>query len=916
MASSDATSTKKKELLAYKAKILQEIKYYDKRIEEVRSKCLKTSFVEDSDSSDSEEEFSLSIDNGPSASQLKLQQAMLRTCLQATQELTSLQVLQSEVNVLVEDPVVIGEPPVKEPGVWREVTAECRVDLVPFSITFFVHQPNRQFGQLSYRGLRVVPVKTAHEGELSKSVLPSVSRPSDAVEVIKSYAAAQRSRRTTLARLADKYANELYMEPMPDGGYILKCANLLEVSWTLQNKWSPIAAFHHRMKFDLEYMDEAYIKIITQAHRQLSDPSLETDERTLLLSKIISTCLEAQGPTQELYESMSSDPENTQTLKTRRTTLDQEPDGPGMKKKTEKELMAPPKSLPKKSKLKGKENIADNRKEKLKRGNSDENMNSVKKMRTELPEERIVSENDTKSSEKPKNKPDSAKTTISTATVENDANTNTKQTERASVASAKNTEAKKTQNNVQTEAASKDDKEKTKNAAEKSKTVKEKVDKVKETTESKNSQKEINVGKKINKPIPIKEKVTKTVEPGKNDDKTKTIKEKEIGEGDNQKNAVDTKKVPKTAGPVKNVDKNKEKSNADKLKKAINVATSKNKADSAKTTEINNKNVKEKANTQKEDKLKEIDTVKNKQPINDEVKETNKPKSKVNNQKNVKPDSKLDNQKNVVNVPNAKNKESTKIKAPSTKINTNVDNTKKVIPNKNKLINENKKTVVNNVKKPQAVNKITQDKNKPLQNAKKPIKTVSSNKIDENTIEKVVEKQSVAVKRKSNMADRTDNVTNAKKPNKPETTSNSTGKIKKTVTETKMQKITKNITPKFKSKLIPGGLKAQAGNTRVLSEIEKQNSDKKSKIPQKKLPVISENTLKKNPLRISPRKIPSTFKTPSLAVKQKTIQKTTSIPKAPKSLLLKLLIIFRLTNDNVTLCFFVKMKCHGLYGVK
>ncbi|KAL0803427.1 hypothetical protein ABMA28_017274 [Loxostege sticticalis] len=850
MASSDATSMKKKELLGYKAKILQEIKYYDKRIEEVRSKCLKTSFVEDSDSSDSEEEFSLSIDNGPSASQLKLQQAMLRTCLQATQELTSLQVLQSEVNVLVEDS---GGYRVSQ-ALWREVTAECRVDLVPFSITFFVHQPNRQFGQLSYRGLRVVPVKTAHEGELSKSVLPSVSRPSDAVEVIKSYAAAQRSRRTTLARLADKYANELYMEPM-------KCP------WTLQNKWSPIAAFHHRMKFDLEYMDEAYIKIITQAHRQLSDPSLETDERTLLLSKIISTCLEAQGPTQELYESMSSDPENTQTLKTRRTTLDQEPDGPGMKKKTEKELMAPPKSLPKKSKIKGKENIADNRKEKLKRGNSDENMNSVKKMRTELPEERIVSENDTKSGEQTKNKPDSAKNTISTATVDNDANTNTKQTERASVASAKNTEAKKTQNKVQTEAASKDDKEKTKNAAEKSKTVKEKVDKVKETTESKNLQKEINVGKKINKPKPIKEKVSKTVEPGKNEDKTKNIKDKEIGEGDNQKNAVDTKKAHKTAGPVKNVDKNKEKSNADKLKKAINVATSKNKADSAKTTENNNKNVKEKANTQNEDKAKEIATVKSKQSTKEEVKETNKPESK------------LDNQKNVVS---AKNKESTKIKAPSTNINTKNDNTKKVIPNKNKPIDENKKTVVNNVKKPQVVNKPTQEKNKPLQNAKKPIKTVSSNKIDENTIEKVVEKQSVAVKRKSNMADRTDDVTNAKKPSKPETTSNSTGKIKKTVAETKMQKITKKITPKFKSKLIPGGLKAQAGNTKVLSEIEKQNSDKKSKIPQKKLPVISENTLKKNPLRISPRKIPSTFKTPSLAIKQKTIQKTTSIPRLMK----------------------------------
>ncbi|XP_052755163.1 GATA zinc finger domain-containing protein 14-like [Galleria mellonella] len=342
---------KKKALQLQKEKLLAEIRYYEKRIEEFPN-CLNRSFTLDDCSSDSEEEFPIRIEHSRSVSELKVEQSVLKTRLQATQELTNLEVLQSEVKVLVGEPEFTGEPPVTEEGVWLEVTAECRVDLVPFSIIFCVHKPSRKFGAFSYRKLRVAVVKAAHETELAASVLGTVRQPSDAVEVLKSYAVAHRSRRTTLARLAEKYGNSLFMEPMAEGGYLLKCADLLEMSWTLQNK-SRVAPFQHRMKFELEYMAESYIKAISQVHKQLSDPTITTDERTLLLAKIINIVLEAKGPTQELYESMESDPETASSLRRRRTTLD-EPDPaieyPVVKKKKDNEVMAPPKSLPKKVK--------------------------------------------------------------------------------------------------------------------------------------------------------------------------------------------------------------------------------------------------------------------------------------------------------------------------------------------------------------------------------------------------------------------------------------------------------------------------------------------------------------------------------------------------------------------------------------
>ncbi|CAH0698445.1 unnamed protein product [Spodoptera exigua] len=363
MSHSNVINEKKKALLAYKDKIEDEIKYYEKTIDEFRVNHKNISFYDDSDSSDSEDEFPFAVDTGPSISELKLKQALLKTCLHATQELTSLTVLQSEVELLVEEPKIEGEPPITEPGTWKEVTAECSIDLIPFTITFYMHTPAYKFAPTSYRGLRVVPVKGSHELELSKSVLQSLKVPSDAVEVLRSYAEGYRSRRTTLARLANKYANSLFMEPHPEGGFILKCAGLLEVSWRLENKWSPVAPFHHKMKFDLEYMEESYIKIITQAHKQLLDPTIQTDERTLLLAKIIATCLEARGPVED------SD------LESKTTERDNDIE------KRDSEVMAPPKSLPKKGKQKVKDNSDNNA---VKRNLADEDKDSsAKKMKND-----------------------------------------------------------------------------------------------------------------------------------------------------------------------------------------------------------------------------------------------------------------------------------------------------------------------------------------------------------------------------------------------------------------------------------------------------------------------------------------------------------------------------------------------------
>nr|XP_034837806.1 uncharacterized protein DDB_G0287625-like [Maniola hyperantus] len=350
---------KKQKLLSRKEELLKELKYYETRIEDARASANIPNFYED-DSSDSEIEFS--INTGTSVTELKLQRSGLLTGLRATEELTGVTVLQSELNIVLNVPDFEGEAPITEDGLWREVMAECRIDLVTFSMTFYAHQPSRQFAPVSYRGLNVMPTKLVHEKELTLSVLPTLTTPSDAVEVLRSYAHAHRSRRSTLARLAEKYADSLFMETLPEGGYVLKCAKLLRASWTLQNKWSQVAPFYHKLTFDLEYMDETYIKTIMQAHKQLCDPALDTDDRTLLLAEIIDTCLEARrqiGPdsdadSQNSKTNQKSDVENQNSKR----PSDQEMDAPIKSS----EIMGPPKSLPKKSKAKGKENIVANEK--------------------------------------------------------------------------------------------------------------------------------------------------------------------------------------------------------------------------------------------------------------------------------------------------------------------------------------------------------------------------------------------------------------------------------------------------------------------------------------------------------------------------------------------------------------------------
>ncbi|XP_045540802.1 uncharacterized protein LOC106709359 [Papilio machaon] len=334
---------KKNALQQRKEKLLEELKLCDKQIKKAKQNETNNNLKYD-DSSDSDTELTLRMDKSKSLPSLVRMKSALQTRCNATAELTGLEVLESTVNILTESPEINGEPQITEEGVWHEVIAECKVDLIPFTISFYVHQPNRIFGQPSYRCLKVVASKEANERELANSVLNKMITPSDAFEVLKSYAAAHRSRRTTLARLAEMYGDDLFMTPLSEGGYQLQCANVLELSWTLESKPSTVAYFRHRMKLSLEYMDEPSLKIITQANKEMSNPSVDTEERTSLLSKIISTCLKAQGD--------GSESEASRVQKRPNDAMDI----PVAKKKKENEVMGPPKALPKKTKVKGKEN--------------------------------------------------------------------------------------------------------------------------------------------------------------------------------------------------------------------------------------------------------------------------------------------------------------------------------------------------------------------------------------------------------------------------------------------------------------------------------------------------------------------------------------------------------------------------------
>ncbi|KPJ16385.1 hypothetical protein RR48_01916 [Papilio machaon] len=293
---------KKNALQQRKEKLLEELKLCDKQIKKAKQNETNNNLKYD-DSSDSDTELTLRMDKSKSLPSLVRKKSALQTRCNATAELTGLEVLESTVNILTESPEINGEPQITEEGVWHEVIAECKVDLIPFTISFYVHQP-----------------------------------------VLKSYAASHRSRRTTLARLAEMYGDDLFMTPLSEGGYQLQCANVLELSWTLESKPSTVAYFRHRMKLSLEYMDEPSLKIITQANKEMSNPSVDTEERTSLLSKIISTCLKAQGD--------GSESEASRVQKRPNDAMDI----PVAKKKKENEVMGPPKALPKKTKVKGKEN--------------------------------------------------------------------------------------------------------------------------------------------------------------------------------------------------------------------------------------------------------------------------------------------------------------------------------------------------------------------------------------------------------------------------------------------------------------------------------------------------------------------------------------------------------------------------------
>ncbi|CAH2101493.1 unnamed protein product [Euphydryas editha] len=810
---------KKEALLTRKETLLKELQYYEKRIEEARNTKSNSSFFED-DSSDSEQE--CSIDISPSIIELKLQQSMLKTCLNATQELTSVQVLQSEVNIMVEDPVFEGEPPVTEEGVWRDVIVECRVDLIPFSMSFYAHKPNRLFAPISYRNLQVTAVKAAHEKELANSVLSTVTTPSDAIEVVRSYARAYRSRRSSLARLAEAYADSLYMEPMPEGGYMLKCANLLEVSWTLQNKWSPIAHFHHKMKFDVEYMDESYIKIITQAHRQLSDPTIETDERTLLMAKIIKTCLEAEKPTQELHESFDSE-----NLKEKRQTLE-EPEAPIKSK--DSETMAPPKYPPKKIKPKGKENVNKDKK----RPSEVQNEGNVKRAKL-----------DTNKDDKITN----SKNKVSNKVVKGDAKATKSGSETEKVDKNDNTSKGTTNNKPQKE--SNDHNVKTK----KVKSPVDKIDQNHDESDSNNTENKLSKGINDNNAKAKKHAVVDKTNKIDNASKSTTNSKAQKEMNDNN---VKTKKVNSPVDKIdQNYDETDSKYTANKLSKGVNdnnakakkhtVVDKTNKIDNAsKSTtnskaqkEMNDNNVKTKKVNSPVDKIDqnhdESDSNNTAHKLSKGVNDNN---AKAKKHAVVDKTNKIDNaSKSTTNSKaqkemNDNNAKTKKVNSPVDKIDQNYDET-----DSNNTAHKLSKGVNDNnakAKKHTVVDKITKNDNlskiKPIdkvKDAKTSMNNVKNNDL-KSTSTTTKDGKTVPDPKKSN------NVANSKNDNRKEL-DNNTIKVKKVATvknteikRTDVENMEKNLKSTDKTKTKPKGTDDVTKNSKA-TDRETVNPDKHSK---------------------------------------------------------------------------------------
>ncbi|XP_048003867.1 uncharacterized protein LOC125240065 [Leguminivora glycinivorella] len=255
--------------LAYKEKLLAEIAHYDKRIEEALSKRKQNSFEDESFGENVTNPYKFKVQ--PSQFELKQREANLSNRASMSLELAMLTVMQSEVNVMVTPPEV--RKAVQEDGVWHEVAAECKIDLVSFMISFYAHKPHRKFAPTRFRNLAVALVKPAHQKELAQSILPKLQLPNLALQ--------------------------------PEGGYRVRFLDLLQVDWSLENLWSPIVPFCHRMKFEVEYMPKDYISAIGKLYKQFKDPSLETSERTSILSKIFDICLQAAGPARKCRRALN-----------------------------------------------------------------------------------------------------------------------------------------------------------------------------------------------------------------------------------------------------------------------------------------------------------------------------------------------------------------------------------------------------------------------------------------------------------------------------------------------------------------------------------------------------------------------------------------------------------------------------------
>lgn len=575
----------------------------------------------------------------------------------------------------------------------------------------------------------------------------------------------------------------------------------------------------------MSFSDESYVKTITQAHKQLLDPAIQTDERTLLLSKIINTCLEARGRV-----------DSESDLESKQTDAETEIDT----KDRDSEVMAPPKSLPKKTK---------------KLMAKDKKINEVK------PKEKTTSQKRNMEDDNGGSKAKKVKTTENDNGVKKLVKNAEKTTDDAKKKDKKsdgnNEEVKKNSNEklVTSKNVKNNDKHNQINKKSNQKQHTEVLPKIRADSSNENNKNTANIAKKRKNNENDPELTKNTKNDGKKLKKTKS--NEELKRNNIQTGESEPKKI---------------KSSTDLIKSYKQIFDTK--ADSETNT------LKNETRDEKKTKVKKSNVVENKPSESTEVTKTAKDKPKNNEEPTKKIDRKVK-----MSMANDKKFDQITKKLSGNIENKDLNSVAKTTENKaTKTVTNLKNTKVN--RKPETdqgnsnnIEKKTADvpksaestNNKPTKLTETVDNKKSGNTKDFKTVKIVTEKNANIKSKEKNINVQkvvTEKVVKNKTTNifnKPEKAVISTStpknykKLPKITTKTVRNIIHKSPKPKASIKVQDSRksikTKISEVNTQVFSGItEKENGGKISKIPQKKMSFNSEKILKSNILRISPSK--------------------------------------------------------------